>query len=291
MKIILINPKMSLRPMDSEYKRRLSPPLGLLTIGALTPQKHEIKILDENVKKINYNEKADLVGITVNVNTSNRAYKISQEFRARGIPVILGGIHVSANPNEALKYSDSVCIGEVENVWENILYDTENKNLQQVYFSKGPTDLEKVPIPRWELIDRSKYLYTNIIYTSRNCPFRCDFCYNSCEYTENFRNRPIHKIIEEIQIMKTKHVMFIDDNFIGNIQWTKDFLNVIKGLSLKWNAAVSTNIVNHIDLLDLMEESGCQSLFIGFENINQESLRSVRKYQNRIDKFEVTVQV
>jgi len=291
MKIKLVSPKMTLRPMDSEFKRAMSPSLALLILAALTPNIHEVYIEDENVGKLHLEDQPDLVGITVNVDTSPRAYTIAQHYRQRGIKVILGGIHVSANPDEALAYADSVCIGEAEELWEQVLADVQTGALKNKYYHDQPTNLANTPIPKWSLVNKAKYLYTNVVVTSRGCPFQCEFCYNSCAYVHHkFRNRPIEHIIEEIKALGTKQVMFIDDNFIGNISWTKEFLKQIKPLDLKWHAAVSTNLVQHLNLLDNMKDSGCASLFIGFETINQASLASVGKYQNNIKSYEKLIQ-
>lgn len=291
MKIKLISPKMTLRPMDSEFKRAMSPSIALLILAALTPDEYEVYLEDENVGKLNLDDQPDLVGISVNVDTSQRAYEISRHYRRQGVKVILGGIHVSANPDEALAFADSVCIGEAEELWEQILTDVQRGALKRKYYKDQPSDLANTPIPKWGLIDKSKYLYTNIIVTSRGCPFRCEFCYNSCEYVHNnFRNRPIEHVIAEVKALGTKQVMFIDDNFIGNIGWTKEFLRQIKPLHLKWHAAVSVNLVQHIDLLDAMKESGCESLFIGFETINKASIASVSKHQNNIESYEQLIQ-
>ena len=286
MKIKLILPRFSLRPMDSEFKRLMSPPIGLLTLACLTPKEHEVYIEDQNVQNINYNDNPDLVGISVNVDIAYKAYEIAKIYRKKKIPVILGGIHVNLNPDEAIKHADSICIGEAENIWEKILIDAKNKNLKQKYYNKKSIDLDKIPVLNYSHINQSNYLFSNITYTSRNCPFKCEFCYNSNINTGTFRNRPIKKVVEEIIKIKTKHIMFIDDNFIGNIQWTKNFLDQIKPLNLKWNAAVSTNLINNLDTLDKMKESGCMSLFIGFETINQGSLLKVNKAHNHINKYE-----
>lgn len=287
MRIKLISPKMTLRPMDSEFKRVMSPSIALLILAALTPNEHEVYIEDENVCKLNLEDKPDLVGISVNVDTSKRAYEISKHYRKQGIKVILGGIHVSANPDEALASADSVCIGEAEELWEQVLADAQTGDLKKKYYNDKPTNLANTPIPKWSLINQSKYLYTNVVVTSRGCPFRCEFCYNSCEYVHNkFRNRPMANVIEEVKALGTKQVMFVDDNFIGNISWTTEFLKQIKPLNLKWHAAVSVNLVQHLDLLDAMKDSGCESLFIGFETINQASIESVGKYQNNIESYE-----
>ncbi|HBV87177.1 MAG TPA: B12-binding domain-containing radical SAM protein [Desulfosporosinus sp.] len=287
MKVKLIQPEMSLRPMDSEFKRLMSPSLSLLVLAALTPKEHSMIIEDENVNPLYLEDSPDLVGITVNVDTSNRGYQIAEYYRKKKVPVILGGIHVSANPEEALQFADSVCIGEAEKVWLDILSDVSSGQLKPIYYSTKLVDPSKIPIPRWSLTPSGKYLYTNIVVASRGCPFKCEFCYNSCDYVHHqYRNRPIANVIEEIKRLKTKHVMFIDDNLIGNIPWTKAFLKEIKPLGLKWNAAVSANLLSHLDLLDLMQESGCQSLFIGFESINEQSIQSVQKFQNKREDYE-----
>ena len=281
---------MSLRPMDSEFKRLMSPSLSLLVLAALTPIEHSIIIEDENANSLHLDDSPDLVGITVNVDTSNRAYQIAEYYRNKKVPVILGGIHVSANFEEALQFADSVCVGEAENVWLQILADVSIDQIKPKYYSTTMADPSKIPIPRWSLIQSKKYLYTNIIVASRGCPFKCEFCYNSCNYVHHqYRNRPIANVLEEINRLKTKHVMFIDDNLIGDIAWIRAFIEEIKPLGLKWNAAVSVNILNYLDLLDQMQESGCQSLFIGFESINEQSIQSVQKFQNKRKNYECLI--
>ncbi|MBU1877605.1 MAG: radical SAM protein, partial [Chloroflexi bacterium] len=287
MRIKLIVPRMSLRPMDSEYKRVLSPSLALLTVAALTPAGHEVSIADENAGALNLCDTPDLVGITVNVDTSTRAYAIAAQYRERGIPVVMGGIHVSANHDEALAHADAVCIGEAENLWGQIVRDAAAGCLQQRYLGDEPADLAGTPQPRWDLIDPSRYLYTNVVCASRGCPFACEFCYNSCDYVHHrYRTRPIAHVIDEIRRLGTRQVMFIDDNFIGNVAWTLSFLQAIRPLDLKWHAAVSANVGLHPDLLDEMQATGCQSLFIGFESINQASIEGASKRQNHVDEYE-----
>jgi radical SAM superfamily enzyme YgiQ (UPF0313 family) len=286
MQIKLVSPRMSLRPMDSEYKRVLSPSLSLLILASLTPKEHNVYIEDENVSPLNMADSPNLVAITVNVDTSKRAYQIADSYRERCIPVILGGIHPSSCPEEGLEHADSVCIGEAEGIWQDILSDTQSGKLRPKYYKDVPVDLSMTPSPQWDILNRSKYLYTNIICATRGCPFKCDFCYNSCEYVHNcYRNRPIDNIVAEITALKTRQVMFIDDNLIGNISWTKELVRALQPLGLTWHAAVSTNIGSHLDLLDQMNQSGCKSLFIGFETINDKSNGSVGKSQNHTTEF------
>lgn len=278
LRIKLISPRMSLRPMDSEFKRRMSPSLSLVTIASLTPEPHFVYIEDENLKPVIFTDKPDLVGITVNVDTAFRAFDIAGKFRSLGIKVIFGGIHASANPDIMLEYCDSVCIGEAEELWIKILDDLMTGKLQQKYFNSGSIDLNAVPIPKWELITKKDYLYTNIVVTSRGCPFKCEFCYNSCDYiNHHYRIRPIQNIIDEIKSLNTKRVMFIDDNFIGNTERTNELVKRLKTLKIDWHAAVSANLIKFPELIHKMADSGCRSLFIGFESINDGSIKSVNK--------------
>lgn len=287
MHIKLISPRMSLRPMDSDFKRRMSPSIALLTVAALTPAGHAVTIEDENIQPLQLEDRPDLVGITVNVDTSQRAYEIAAAYRRAGVPVVLGGIHASANPEEALQHADMVCVGEAERLWGQIVADVQKGCFHRRYQDPRPADLAATPAPRWDLLDRSKYLYTNIVCASRGCPFRCDFCYNSADYVHpGHRQRPVANIIREIEALGTRHVMFIDDNLIGNVAWARDLVRAMRPLGLRWNAAASTTIGQHLDLLDEMVQSGCQSLFIGFETVNQESVRSVHKYQNHVKAYE-----
>jgi radical SAM superfamily enzyme YgiQ (UPF0313 family) len=207
-----------------------------------------------------------------------------------GIPVVIGGIHASACPDEAGEHADAVCVGEAETVWPVIVHDAARGRLQSRYYDISPASLEMTPMPRWELLDRSSYLYTNVMTSSRGCCFNCDFCYNSCDYVHNqFRNRPLDNVIEEIKAIPTRQVMFIDDNFIGNPKWTRAFIERVAGMNLVWHAAVSANIGRYPDILDGMAATGCRSLFIGFESLNGASLGSVRKYQNDVPDYSTTI--
>ena len=278
---------MSLRPMDSEFKRRMSPSLSLVTIASLTPKAHFVYIEDENLQPLNFEDQPDLVGVAVNVDTAYRAFEISAIYRARGIPVIFGGIHASSDPDHVAPFCDSVCIGEAEDIWSLILEDVMNNCLKKKYSKMGNTDLNFYPLPDWNFTSKKDYLYHNIVITSRGCPFKCDFCYNSCEYVHNpYRNRPVENVLDEIRKQKMKQVLFIDDNLIGNKNWVIEFLTELKKLKVIWHGAVSTNLVHFPELIELMAESGCRSLFIGFESINSQSVQSVGKSQNKIREYE-----
>ena len=291
MKIKLIQPAMIQRPMDTKLKTRMAPSLALLTLANLTPKEHEVIIENENVESINFDEKVDLVAITVTVDVMNRAIEIAKEFRKRSVKVVAGGIHITADPKGAYGYFDAICIGMAERIWQRILFDAQNDSLKEIYNDMLSISGQEIVSPDYDIIDNSKYLYTNIISTSRGCPFECDFCYNSSQSVHKaYINRPIEDVIREIKTLRTRHIMFIDDNFIGNPSWTKKFLAQIKPLGLKYNAAVTSNIIDMPDILDDLKESGCQSLFIGFESINDKAIDSVNKVQNSVGKYERLVE-
>ena len=263
---------MNSRPMDTELKTRMSPSLALLTLMRLTPEGHEVVIVNENLDNIDYNCQADLVGITITLDVMPRACRIAEEFHKRGVTVVAGGIHVTCNPEDCLPYFDAVCIGAAERVWARMIEDASRGELHKAYDDMEKFRGDEIVSPMYEKVDRNRYLYTNVITTSRGCPNRCDFCYNSCQ-NRGYVTRPIADVLRDIKTLGTRHVLFIDDNFIGTPSYTRELLGEIRDLNLKWSAAVTTKILNDPDLLDLMAETGCQSLFIGFESINNTALK------------------
>ncbi len=288
--IKLIQPKMSLRPMDTTLKTRMSPALGLLVIAEVLRKEHTVIIQDENIAPVNYSEKADIVGVTVTVNTLDRGAQIAQEYRKHGAVTVGGGIHISAQPDECEKYFDAICIGPSEKIWPEIAADVQNNALKKRYLCSIAMRGDEIVSPAYDLIDKRKYLYSNIVSTGYGCPFKCSFCYNSCEaYRNLFINKPVDRVIDDIKAVGRKHVMFIDDNFIGNPEWTRALLEKIKPLQIKWNAAVSCNIINIPGMLDMMKESGCQGLFIGFESLKTDVISNVNKGQNNVKMYETLI--
>lgn len=287
MKILLVQPRMNKRPMDTDLKTRMSPSLALLTLMKLTPEGHEVTMVNENVEDLDYNCQADLVGVTVTLDVMPRACCIAGLFRDRGIPVVAGGIHITACPEDCLPFFDAICVGPAERVWERILEDAWGHVLKKVYQDTDGFRGGEIASPAYDQIDKSRYLYSNVVSASRGCPNRCDFCYNSCP-NRLYVQRPIGDVLRDIMALGTRHVLFIDDNFIGNPSYTRSLLATMKPLHLKWSAAVTTRILDLPDLLDLMAETGCQSLFIGFESVNNASLAGVHK-DNKSEKYEALI--
>ena len=180
MKITLIQPKMQMRPMDTTLKTRMAPSLGLYTVATVVRDGNDITFFNENIEEIDFECQADIIGITVTVDTLLRAEQIAQRYRAKGVPVVAGGIQITSCPESARGKFDALSIGFAEGSWPNILHDLEKGNLQSEYKSLRLLP-SQIAGPAYDLIDSGKYLYVNVISTSRGCPFKCSFC--SVSYT------------------------------------------------------------------------------------------------------------
>ena len=223
MYIKLIQPKMELRPMDTETKTRMSPPLGLYTIVSLFRDKHKVIVQNENVEDVAF-DSPDIVGITISLDALPRAIEICRKFTAKNIPVIAGGVHVTTAYSTIPKgIFSALCIGAAEGTWPQIIDDLSKGELKRIYKCPSAFTGKDIVSPAYDLIPPGIYLYRNIIHTSRGCPFKCDFCYNSF-WEHRFVHREIDDVIREIKSFKQKHIMIIDDNFIGNPKWTMELL-------------------------------------------------------------------
>ena len=261
MRILLVQPKLNKRPMDTNLKSRMAPSLALLTLMRLTPDEHEVVLVNENIEAIDFHCDVGLVGITVTLDVLPRAIQIAEAFRKRGIAVVAGGIHVTCSPDECMPHFDAICVGAAERVWAAMVHDAQTGTLRKVYHDMKDFIGSEIASPKYGAV-KNKYLYTNVVTASRGCPNRCDFCYNSCEHSLYVR-RPVADVLQDIHACGTRHILFIADNFTGNPADTRELLHAMRGLNLKWNAAVTTAIADDPELLDLMAETGCQSLFIG----------------------------
>ena len=288
--IKLISPRVTMRPMDSAFKRQMAPPLSLLVLGALTPKGHHVTIADENIEPLRLDDSPQLVGITVKADTAQRSWEIARSYRSRGIPVVLGGIYPTTCPNQCAAHADACVIGEAERLWSGLLRDAESRNLRRFYRDRTPPDLGIVPVPQWDLIARKHYLYTNTLTIGRGCRHRCCFCYNSSpNLPTGYRMKPIRNILREIASLRTRHVMFIDDNFIANPSLARRLIAELIPLGLTWHTAVSADIAQHGDMIERMAASGCRSLFIGFESLNPANLQNANKCHNRVEQYERTI--
>ncbi len=260
--------------------------LTLTTLAALTPSDVEVKITDENVEPIDFEEDVDLVGITGMVMHAPRVYQIAERFRERGIPVVIGGPHASSLPMEAKQHSDAVVIGEAEMVWKDLIEDLKKDSLRPFYKADRFCSMKGLPHPRIDLLRKDAYMTINCIQTTRGCPYQCDFCYVTHFFGKTYRLRPIEEVIEEVKRLEGDFIIFVDDNIAGNIAYAKELFKKLKPLGKKWASQASITITRDTELLRLAAESGCVSLFLGIESLSAENLKDVNKTFNKVYQFD-----
>ncbi len=280
--MLLINP---LEP----YKRdalfdtsTISPPLGLGIIAGLTPDDWEVEIFDENFGVFEY-QPADLVGITALTSAALRAYELSELYRSKGIPTVLGGIHVSMRPDEAEQYANAIVVGEAEGVWKKVLSDFKENKLRKRYYG-DQLSLEKAVWPRRDLFHPG-YAYENI-QTTRGCPMNCDFCSVHTFNGNHYRQRPVEDVLDELESIQSEHLFFVDDNLIGYskssaeraIQLFKGMIE--RGIKKDWYCQASLNIAGNDEVLKYAAASGCRMILIGIESEKVEQLQETNKKMN-----------
>ncbi|GFN24088.1 B12-binding domain-containing radical SAM protein [Thermanaeromonas sp. C210] len=289
MKIALVAPAWHDPLWESEQEKAIFPPLNLITLAALTPAEHEVVVLDESLTSIDFDEKYDLVGISAMTALAPRAYEIADAFRRRGVPVVLGGMHPSALPEEAKAHADAVVIGEAEGQWPRVLEDLKSGNLKPFYRHTEVPPLENMAVPRRDLLCRSRYLVPDTVQTTRGCPFACSFCTVSQFFGHKFRFRPVEEVLREVQALEGEVIAFVDDNIIGNPVYAKRLFQALAPLKIKWFSQGSLNIARDEELLRLAAASGCIGLFIGFESLSPSNLKAVGKAVNRVEEYRAAI--
>jgi radical SAM superfamily enzyme YgiQ (UPF0313 family) len=278
---------MNCRPSDARLKFRLLPPQSLLLLGGLTPDRHQVDLVDENVgPEARVDGAPDLVGMPVFVATAKRAYRLADDYRKRGVPVVLGGLHASLCPDEAKEHADSVVVGEADELWPRLLEDVQAGRLLAFYRNHESVSLEHGPFLKRELVSSRRYASVAAMRTGRGCPNRCAYCYQSAFYpTRRVRHQAIDRILAEVRTMKSRHVLFLDDNIVGDRGFCRALFEALAPLGITWSGAATISVADDPTTLRLAHRSGCRSLFIGFESINQESLDQHGKRRNRVDRY------
>lgn len=267
-------------------RKALIPPLGLAMVAALTPPDVEVCITDENVADIDFQNEADLVGITTLTITAQRAYEIADIFMAKGVKVILGGVHASFLPEEASQHADAVVIGEAEGVWPRVIEDFKANKLQKMYKQRERPGLADLPLPRRDLFAKGAYYVKHTISTTRGCPYSCAFCTVTSFFGHTYRCRPLEDVLKEIETLQgRKLVVFVDDNIVGNPKFAKELFRALIPYKIKWVAQASVTVARDDELLKLAAASGCISLFIGFESLSPANLAAVGKKINAVDDY------
>ena len=279
MKITFIIPSIGKNYPEETYpKGWLMEPLAIAALSALTPDDVEQEFFDDRCDRIPYSSDTDLVAISVETYTAKRAYQIAERYRKLTIPVILGGFHPTLVPEESAKYADSICVGEAENVWNEIIEDAKQGRLKKRY-EGGSSTLEHLAYNR-EIYADKPYLKLTLIESSRGCNFECEFCTISAFFKKRYRTRPISDVVEEICSLGEKDIFFIDDNIGMDTERFRELLKALIPLKIRWSGQVSIHIARDEALLKLMQQSGCMLVLIGFESLNPETLKMMGKSVN-----------
>ena len=271
--IHLINPKtdsITTRPMYLKSGALFSL-AGLLAVAASIPRdQYEVVLTDENIETIDFDLPADLVGISAMTSYVNRGYEIADQFRAKGVPVAIGGVHASFMPQEALKHCDAVVIGEVEFVIDKLLDDLQHGSMRGIYKSEMLHPMAGMPMPRYDLLKKHRYVNRTFVQTSRGCHQGCTFCAEPLMNGLKFRYRPVDEVIHEIENCGARTISINDADFFGTPERPKEVMRALKGRGIHWQAGVTSKLAQDDRMLELAAESGCTMLSIGFESISRD---------------------
>ena len=275
MKLLLISPRSSDKKSPVGFK---VPQVALQIIAALTPENVKVSMVDEHISDIDFSKNYDLVGISIMTATAKRGYHLARIFKEKGSKVVFGGIHASVMPEEAINYGDAVVIGEAESSWPNLIEDFKQNSLKKYYENKEP-DLSKAPLPKRDSrIDRSVLgIKWPGFYTTKGCPYDCEFCSVSSVYGRKIRHLPIPLVIKDIENAYSKVFLSLDDNVAANPKYAKDLFKEMARLNIEWGGQSTVSIAKDDELLQLCRKSGCRGLFVGLESVSTKSMSRMHK--------------
>jgi len=278
MQIELISPA-------SEDSARM-PRLGLGILAAQTPPNIEVIYTDDVVKPFDLErdvKAVDLVGISADSKTARRAYDIADRYRSRGVKVVLGGIHPTAMPDEALEHADSVVLGEADRLWGKVLTDFQAGELQPRYTGGFP-ELSDLPWARRDLFRSRKYMPFQVIQTMRGCPYPCEFCSVSTANGKTLRMRPVDDVLGEVKTLGNR-LLFADDNVMIHRKYADELFTRLADLGKSWVGQCSMAAIQHEPNIALMAKSGCKALLVGFESVDEATLAFTGKRQNHPQRY------
>ena len=264
-------------------------------LAALFPPDVNVTVRDEQIRQVDYDIDVDLVAITFLISNAPHAYEIADRFRKRGIPVIMGGFHASALPEEVLEHANAVVIGEAEYVFQEIIDDFKRGSLKRIYKSTKLHSLKGLPVPRYDLIEKD-FIINHPVQATRGCPFRCSFC-SVISFYPSLRVRPIDEVIRDITCFEGKNyiqnkvVVFMDNNLVSNKRYAKELFRKMIPLRKWWLSQLSIDMTKDKELMGLAAKSGCLSVYIGIESFSQKNLNNIGKYQNKFADYKKAIKV
>lgn len=295
MKVLLImaDAQMHKFHLGTHVRSAREAPLSLTTLAALTPDRPDIEytLVDESVDKVPLDLQADLVGISILTGTARRGYALADHFRSRGIPVVLGGAHATLLPEEARQYADSVVVGMAERIWPRLIEDFEAGRLQPEYREPEPDGdyAAGIPTPRWDLQRKSGYMMPYTVHATRGCVHNCDFC-SVRGIWKKFQRRPVADVVRDIAAVPARRFVLNDVSPFDDLDYAKELLSAMIPLGKKWGGLATTRITDDPELFDLLQQSGCSYLLIGFESVNQRALKQIAKGFNKSTDYKTLMQ-
>jgi radical SAM superfamily enzyme YgiQ (UPF0313 family) len=294
MKVKLILPALTeaKSPYWRPIKYSLFPPLGLATLASYLSPDDEAILEDEHVETVNLNDNPDLVIIQVYITNAYRAYAFADHYRKQGAYVALGGLHVTSLPDEAREHADTIFIGPGDQTFPQFLADFRQKKSLQQYVSSTGRSLVGIPPIRRDLIKRALYLVPNSIVVTRGCPHHCDFCYKDAffENGKSFYTQQVDEALAEIDRLPGRHLYFLDDHLLGNQKFAAELFEGMKGMNRVFQGASTVDAVLRGDLIEKAAKAGLRSLFVGFETLSPENLKSSNKKQNLGKNYSEAIQ-
>ena len=279
------------RDVRVPYKLRKRKLVGAVLpyLGALAPKEWDVTLVDDATEDVDYDADVDAVAITIRTVTSLRGYEIARTFRDRNIPVLMGGPHATFHAEEIARHADAVCIGEAEGVFPRMLEDAAAGRLHKFYRRDSSAPLDNMPAPRWDLLDRSKYVFYRpfVIQYSRGCPFTCDFCAErrlNGDY--GYRFRPVEEVVEDIKRCGSRHIFFAASQFAGDKAHAMELMEALIPLKIRWSTLISAHFCLDTTFLDLARRSGLLHVNMGIESIDQNTLKTMHKGFNRVRQYE-----
>lgn len=264
--------------------------LSLLSVAAVCPPEAKVRLVDEQIEEVPWDESFDIVGITCMTALAPRAYEIAAAFRQQGIPVVLGGIHPTLLPDEALRHADAVVVGDAEGLWPQVVADLRHGRSRGIYRHACSPHLRGLPeLPRFRL-SRRGYATLQAVQATRGCPHGCAFCSITAAANGQHRCRPMAEVIEEIRGLPSRFFLLVDDNLMANRDYAQEFLQALRPLRKQWAGQTTLALARDPELLRLASEAGCIGVFVGLETFSETNLTDMNKTCHRASEYRAAVQ-